>query len=264
MNRDDVLARIKIDPNVCFGKPCIRGPPHLGLSGPRFPGERLVNPGNPRKLPRPRRGRHPGLHRLRCRDVARAVRRDRGLSVPQRKTPKTTVPDPDYGGLVAAIGVLIEQSRRYVATAVNGIITSAYWVVGLQIVEYEQGGIARAVYREALINRLAKDLTARYGRGYSPRNLRQMRTFYLGWRVAAASTGRFDARAVRATTDGKPDFEIWQTPSAKFPFASLDVQDDSNDIAKGDQFATWSMSENPRSCSSGFGLNLVRFPFFRR
>ena len=25
MNRDDVLVRITIDPNVCFGKPCIRG-----------------------------------------------------------------------------------------------------------------------------------------------------------------------------------------------------------------------------------------------
>ena len=25
MNRDDVLARISIDPNVCFGKPCIKG-----------------------------------------------------------------------------------------------------------------------------------------------------------------------------------------------------------------------------------------------
>jgi uncharacterized protein (DUF433 family) len=25
MNRDDVLARITIDPSICFGKPCIRG-----------------------------------------------------------------------------------------------------------------------------------------------------------------------------------------------------------------------------------------------
>jgi len=25
MNREDLLARISIDPNVCFGKPCIRG-----------------------------------------------------------------------------------------------------------------------------------------------------------------------------------------------------------------------------------------------
>jgi uncharacterized protein (DUF433 family) len=25
MTRDDVMARIQIDPSVCFGKPCIRG-----------------------------------------------------------------------------------------------------------------------------------------------------------------------------------------------------------------------------------------------
>jgi uncharacterized protein (DUF433 family) len=25
MNREDLLKRISVDPNVCFGKPCIRG-----------------------------------------------------------------------------------------------------------------------------------------------------------------------------------------------------------------------------------------------
>lgn len=25
MNREELLARISIDPNICFGKPCIRG-----------------------------------------------------------------------------------------------------------------------------------------------------------------------------------------------------------------------------------------------
>lgn len=25
MTRDDLLQRISIDPNVCFGKPCVRG-----------------------------------------------------------------------------------------------------------------------------------------------------------------------------------------------------------------------------------------------
>jgi DUF1016 N-terminal domain len=140
--------------------------------------------------------------------------------VAQRRTPKTTVPaaDPDYGGLVATIGVLIEQSRRFVARAVNGIITSTYWSVGLQIVEYEQGGKARAVYGEALINRLAEDLAARYGRGYSPRNLRQMRAFYTGWRVAGGPAGRFAARAARGITSERSDLEIWQTLSAEFPF----------------------------------------------
>jgi uncharacterized protein (DUF433 family) len=25
MNKDELLARISVDPNVCFGKPCVRG-----------------------------------------------------------------------------------------------------------------------------------------------------------------------------------------------------------------------------------------------
>ena len=25
MTRDDLLSRISVDPNICFGKPCIRG-----------------------------------------------------------------------------------------------------------------------------------------------------------------------------------------------------------------------------------------------
>jgi DUF1016 N-terminal domain len=167
--------------------------------------------------------------------------------VAPRKTPKTTVPvpDPDYGGLVATISVLIEQSRQYVATAVNGIITSTYWAVGLEIVEYEQGGKARAVYGEVLIDRLAKDLTARYGRGYSARNLRQMRTFYLGWRVAAASTGRLGARADRATTDRKPGSEIWQTLSAKFPSVKPDAKNDTADAARKCQTPSGEPSAEP-------------------
>jgi hypothetical protein len=51
-----------------------------------------------------------------------------------------------------------------------------------------------------------------------------MRTFYLGWRVAAASLGQFDARAVRATSDGRPGSEIWQTLSAEFPFSHPDEE----------------------------------------
>jgi len=181
--------------------------------------------------------------------------------VAQRKTPKTTVPvtDPDYGGLVATIGVLIEQSRQYVATAVNGIITSTYWAVGLEIVEYEQGGKARAVYGEVLIDRLAKDLTARYGRGYSPRNLRQMRTFYLGWRVAAASTGRLDARADRATTDRKTGSEIWQTLSAKFPSVRPDAKTVASDAARKCQTPSGGCSAAPAKVVD-LGVLIGAFP----
>ena len=49
---------------------------------------------------------------------------------------------------------------------------------------FEQGGEDRASYGEALIKRLAVDLTRRFGRGYSKRNIEQMRLFYLTWPIA--------------------------------------------------------------------------------
>ncbi|MFG6425910.1 MAG: hypothetical protein K1W14_05885 [Muribaculaceae bacterium] len=44
-----------------------------------------------------------------------------------------------------------------------------YWHIGKRIVEEEQGGEQRAEYGSQLISRLAKELTASYGRNYSKR-----------------------------------------------------------------------------------------------
>jgi predicted nuclease of restriction endonuclease-like (RecB) superfamily len=63
-------------------------------------------------------------------------------------------------------------------------MTATYWEIGRRIIEQEQGGGRRAEYGEALIANLSKDLTVRYGRGFSKRNLEQMRLFYLGWPIA--------------------------------------------------------------------------------
>jgi hypothetical protein len=57
------------------------------------------------------------------------------------------------------------------------VLTSTYWLVGQRIVEHEQSGSERAGYGEALLKRLAQDLTIRLGRGFSERNIRQMRQF---------------------------------------------------------------------------------------
>jgi len=72
-------------------------------------------------------------------------------------------------------------------------LTASYWEIGRRIVEFEQSGRQRADYGEALIERLSSDLSARFGRGFSRRNLEQMRTFYLAW----------------------PPEQIWQTLSAE-------------------------------------------------
>ena len=58
-----------------------------------------------------------------------------------------------------------------------------YWEIGRRIVEFEQGGRSRAEYGERVLERLALDLTSRFGRGFSLRNLRSFRMFYLAWPI---------------------------------------------------------------------------------
>ncbi|HSQ63456.1 MAG TPA: PDDEXK nuclease domain-containing protein [Polyangiaceae bacterium] len=89
--------------------------------------------------------------------------------------------DAEHGALVADVVALIEAARAAAARSVNTVMTTTYWRVGQAIVEREQGGARRAEYGGALLGRLASTLTARYGRGFSKRNLEQMRAFYLAW-----------------------------------------------------------------------------------
>jgi predicted nuclease of restriction endonuclease-like (RecB) superfamily len=86
-----------------------------------------------------------------------------------------------YGDIHTDIVQLLENARRAAARSVNTLMTASYWEIGRRIVEFEQGGEDRAAYGEALIQRLALDLSNRFGRGFSRQNLQQMRAFYLAW-----------------------------------------------------------------------------------
>jgi hypothetical protein len=105
--------------------------------------------------------------------------------------------------LLTTVVGLVEASRVGSIRAVNTILTSTYWLVGQRIVEHEQAGAVRAGYRQEVLKRLAADLTPRLGRGFSERNLEQMRLFYLGWRNSQTVSAE-------RTSPG-----ISQTPSAK-------------------------------------------------
>ncbi len=63
--------------------------------------------------------------------------------------------------------------------AVNTHITETYWQIGRDIVEFEQGGKARAEYGKNLVTKLSRDLTLRHGKGFSRSNVMMMRAFYL-------------------------------------------------------------------------------------
>lgn len=89
------------------------------------------------------------------------------------KKPKgsTASVPPDYDSVVTGMVELLEQARRASARAVNSLMTATYWEIGRRIVEFEQGGKNRAGYGEELLERLAADLSPRFGRGFSRRSL---------------------------------------------------------------------------------------------
>lgn len=87
-------------------------------------------------------------------------------------------PEAAYAELLTELSALLDASRRAAARAVNPLMTATYWLVGWRVIEFEQGGRERAGYGEALLKRLAGDLSARFGRGYSADNLESMRRFY--------------------------------------------------------------------------------------
>jgi len=135
------------------------------------------------------------------------------------------VPLQNYGSLISGISELLDSARRTSARAVNSILTATYWEIGRRIVEYEQAGERRAEYGGALLLRLAADLSARHGRGFSGRNLRKMRAFYLGWQIWPTPSAKSGAREIRPTLSAKSDVStIPQTPSAESPGAERTVR----------------------------------------
>src|SRR5437016_4651107 len=134
----------------------------------------------------------------------------------KKRTKAELIParEADYDGLVARISSLLEQGRRATVRTTNAILTATYWEVGRQIVEYEQGGKARAEYGEVLLKRLGTDLSRRCGRGFGWRNLFSMRNLYLGWEILQTLSGQLQARVKCSTVPGEADSKKLQTLSA--------------------------------------------------
>ncbi|MDD2851176.1 MAG: PDDEXK nuclease domain-containing protein [Desulfuromonadaceae bacterium] len=99
----------------------------------------------------------------------------------------------DYDAMLLGVVDLLEQARSTSARAVNTIMTATYWEVGRRIVEFEQGGEARAEYGSVLLKKLSKDLLPIFGRGFGWRNIYQMRLFYQAYpeilQTASAKSG---------------------------------------------------------------------------
>ena len=119
-----------------------------------------------------------------------------------------------YNSLLERIAEILNQARTKVIREINRVQVLAYWEIGREIVEFEQKGKARAKYGEELLQKLSVDMTARFGRGFSERNLRNMRGFYLNFPIRQTLSAKSSDVQKSLSPSGKST--IRQTLSAKF------------------------------------------------
>ena len=91
----------------------------------------------------------------------------------------------DSGTVAAPLSALLEnlravirEARQQALRAVDVVQVRTCWLVGRHIVEFEQGGAARADYGKSLLPQISKRLSAEFGPGFDASNLRYMRLFY--------------------------------------------------------------------------------------
>ncbi len=89
----------------------------------------------------------------------------------------------EYRLLISELSTLIEEGRRLAVREVNTALMAIHWLMGKRIIDYEQKGEKRAEYGESLLRTLGASLGKKYGKGFSERNLKLMRQFYLTYPI---------------------------------------------------------------------------------
>ena len=141
----------------------------------------------------------------------------------------------EYQELVDRIGEVYQAAKKKVVSAVNTEMLYAYWEIGKYIIEYEQGGKLKAEYGKALLLNLSKDLSIRYGRGFSRSNLQYMRLLYQYYPICQTLSGKLswshyvelvsiDDNLARAFYERQAILEDWrleQSTNFNMPYAGI-------------------------------------------
>jgi len=84
-----------------------------------------------------------------------------------------------YNIMLKNIEMILEKGRKTAFATVNNIMLTTYWEIGREIVEFEQKGKEKAEYGSKLLDRIARDLKNKYGKGFSRSNVIYIRLLYL-------------------------------------------------------------------------------------
>lgn len=122
--------------------------------------------------------------------------------------------------------LLDAQSGVY--RAVNTAMVHAYFEIGRLIVEDEQHGEARAGYGEETLKALSEKLKADFGKGFSVRNLMNMRSFYLTFKnrqtLSAKLSWSHYTLIMRIDNEQARDFYVKEAESENWSVRELDRQ----------------------------------------
>lgn len=122
--------------------------------------------------------------------------------------------------LFSQVVELLQNARQQVLRTVNSTMVYTYFEIGRMIVEEEQNGKDRAEYGKQLLKGLSQQLTIEFGKGYSLRNLEQIRKFYLIYSNSATVLRIFDIQKTQ-TVSAQLLNNIPQTLSAELNSQTL-------------------------------------------
>ena len=80
--------------------------------------------------------------------------------------------------IISDVEYIIEASQKEAHRAVNTLLAQRNWLIGCRIGEEELAGEARAEYGAEVIKELSKELTQKYGKGFTKTNLYNFYRFY--------------------------------------------------------------------------------------
>ena len=90
------------------------------------------------------------------------------------------------------VAQLLSKSRSEVVKRVNQTMVYTYFEIGRLIIENEQHGKTRAEYGKKILKSLSENLIKGFGKGFSQRNLEQMRQFYMVYSKTQTASAQFN------------------------------------------------------------------------
>ncbi len=121
----------------------------------------------------------------------------------------------------------VEEAQQKVYTTVNLVMVETYWNIGKQIYE-AQGENERAEYGKGLLKFLSEKLTEEFGKGYTVRNLNNMRAFYVAfpnWNALRTNLSWTHYRLLLKVEDEKArDFYLYECAKSNWSTRQLERQ----------------------------------------